>query len=514
MVWCFYTHCADVKNSALENIWEMDIVGRLKVQPTPKYSYQVALSLISKDPPTEVVDSEEVLNRTSLVDKDAYLGNFNGDNGFEEMEILAERYGIVLMATCVAIPVVLSWLRFLPLPQPLISKFYAIVIDPPLFKLVSLDFPTHTPLDSCYLHAAGMLAFCHLLQFYLDHLTGEGAYAEESKLDYWTWGIMATLALVLLIPLSILPLRQKMYEAFLASHIQWGYQTWIWITFAFWIFDRFLARPSRLVQNGVKRATVAVIDEDYLQLTIPRVEAEGHRFWENHPFSVAKVSSSPIHPQKAQSHNSSNNANEDENKVPKTTDLEQFSGDTTIPGLVIFVRRHTGLTSLLSAHANSATGIPVLVEGSYGPQASILPSPAPYPTIEYPNIICVAGGVGVIGVLSCLDYSPSVMGLGGKKKLFWGVRTEPLVQAARDIIPKVHHGEDGQENWNDFDVSISVGKRFDLDAVLKEELGSVTGGTTVVVCGPSGMADEVGVAVTELGKGGCVVRLIEESFAW
>ncbi|KAM6511370.1 hypothetical protein FALCPG4_016375 [Fusarium falciforme] len=618
MAWCFHTHCADEKNSTLENIWEMDIVGRLKIQPTPKYSYQVALALAAKDPPTEVVDKEEVLNKTSLVDEDAWLANFNGDNG------------IVLMATCVAIPVVFSWLRFLPLPQSLVSKFYATVIDPPLFGryhavpvlglgfvptrgqglfvayiwiiniiLSAVGYKVRDPMSwygsleqqlIAYIsNRVGLLSFANLalavlfssrnnlllfvtnwshstfllihrwiavicmlqaclhsaiyLQFYLDPLTGEGAYAEESKLDYWIWGIVATLALVLLMPLSILPLRQKLYEAFLASHIvlallsmigcmlhifyryewQWGYQTWIWITFAFWIFDRFLARPLRVVQNGVKRAIVTVIDEDYLQLTIPRVEAEGHvylyfptltwRFWENHPFSVAAVSCGPTHSPKTQSHNGSDDVNEEEKKAPGT-DLERFSADATIPGLVIFVRRHTGLTSLLSAQANLSTGIPVLVEGSYGPQASILPSPAPYPTIEYPNIICVAGGVGVTGVLPCLDRNPSVMGLRGKKKLFWGVRTEPLVQAVRDIIPQVHHGEDGHEDWNDFDVSISVGKRFDLNAVLAEELGSVTGGTTVVVCGPSGMADEVRVAVTELGKKGSVVRLIEESFAW
>ncbi|KAH7239822.1 ferric reductase like transmembrane component-domain-containing protein [Fusarium solani] len=577
MAWCFHTHCTDEKNSTLENIWERDIVGRLKIQPTPKYSYQVALALAAKDPPTEVLDKEEVLNRTSLVDEDAWLANFNGDSGFEQMEILAERYGIVLMATCVTIPVVFSWLRFLPLPQSLVSKFYATVIDPPLFGryhavpvlglgfvptrgqglfvayiwiiniiLSAVGYKVRDPMSwygsleqqlIAYIsNRVGLLSFANLalavlfssrnnlllfvtnwshstfllihrwiavicmlqaclhsaiyLQFYLDPLTGEGAYAEESKLDYWVWGIVATLALVLLMPLSILPLRQKLYEAFLASHIvlallsmigcmlhifyryewQWGYQTWIWITFAFWIFDRFLARPLRLMQNGVKRAIITVIDEDYLQIAIPRVEAEGHvylyfptltwRFWENHPFSVAAVSSGPTYSQKAQPHNGSDNANEDEKK------------------------------------------------------ASILPSPGPYPTIDYPNIICVAGGVGVTGVLPCLDRSPSVMGLRGKKKLFWGVRTEPLVQAVRDIIAHVHHGEDEQENWNGFDVSISVGKRFDLDAVLKKELESVTDGTTVVVCGPSGMADDVRVAVTELGKGGCVVRLTEESFAW
>lgn len=535
------------------------------------------------------------------------------------------------MATCAAIPVVFSWLRFLPFPQSLVSKLYATVIDPPLFGryhavpvlglgfvptrgqglfvayiwiiniiLSAVGYKVRDPMSwygsleqqlIAYIsNRLGLLSFANLalavlfssrnnlllfvtnwshstlllihrwiavicmlqaclhsaiyLQFYLDPLTGEGAYADESKLDYWIWGIVATLALVLLMPLSILPLRQKLYEVFLTSHIvlalllmigcmlhifyryewQWGYQTWIWITFAFWIFDRLFARPFRLAQNGVKRAIVAIIDEDYLQLTIPSVEAEGHvyldfptltwRLWENHPFSVASVSFGLTQSRRAQSQNGSDKANDDEKKLSRTTNLEQFPGDAGIPGLVIFIRRHTGLTSLLSAHANSTMGIPVLVEGSYGSHVSILPSLAPYLTIEYLNIICVAGGVGVSGILPCLDHGPGIMGLPGKKKLFWGVRTEPIMHAVRNIIPHVHHGEDGQESWNDFDVFISVGKRFNLDLVLKEELGNVTGGTTVVVCGPSGMADEVRVAVTELGKGGCVVRLVEESFAW
>lgn len=32
---------------------------------------------------TEVFESEAALNKTSLVDKDSWLGNFNGDKGFE-----------------------------------------------------------------------------------------------------------------------------------------------------------------------------------------------------------------------------------------------------------------------------------------------------------------------------------------------------------------------------------------------------------------------------------------------
>ena len=191
--------------------------------------------------------------------------------------------------------------------------------------------------------------------------------------------------------------------------------------------------------------------------------------------------------------------------------MELHTRDAEVSGLVIFVRRHGGLTSLLASASNLNRSIPVLVEGSYGPQASIVPHS---PAIEYPNIICVAGGVGITGVLPYVDSRPSTTGLEGKKKLLWGVRTEPLVDAVRSIIPRVTNDTNSQELWNDFGVAISVAKRFDIDSVLKEELDGVVGGTIVVVCGPAGMADDVRVAVTKLGQQGLVVKLIEESFAW
>jgi hypothetical protein len=95
LAWCFHTHCPDIKNSTLERVWEMDIVGRKKVQPSPKYSYQVALALAHESPPTEIVDSEAVLNKTSLVDEAVWQSNFNADYVFEKMEAVTEKYGQV-----------------------------------------------------------------------------------------------------------------------------------------------------------------------------------------------------------------------------------------------------------------------------------------------------------------------------------------------------------------------------------------------------------------------------------
>jgi hypothetical protein len=391
------------------------------------------------------------------------------------------------------------------------------------------------------------------LQMYLEPFSDPGAFEEESKLDYWIWGVVATLALVLLMPLSILPLRKKLYEAFLASHVvlavlsmigcmlhiyyryewQWGYQTWVWIAFAFWLFERFVARPLRLTRNGVKRAFVTVIDDDYLQIDIPGVEGDGHaylyfptltwRVWENHPFSVAAVSSGATSrpPSSPCSISSNQDVNSSPTKDEKTSPLSTSTHHLPhphhhpTPGLVLFIRTHHGLTSHLLKHADSSpTGIPVLVENSYGPHMSVVEPQPSRQSLKYPNLICIAGGVGITGVLPFLSDAPDFS--WGRKKLFWSVRTEPLVRAVRGVVGNVTRDDDagGREAWGGTEVTVSVGKRFDIDALLTEELGGVVGGTTVAVCGPARMADEVRVAVTRLGKRGVVVRLIEESFSW
>jgi hypothetical protein len=66
----------------------------------------------------------------------------------------------------------------------------------------------------------------------------------------------------------------------------------------------------------------------------------------------------------------------------------------------------------------------------------------------------------------------------------------------------------------DIDVAVSIGERFHLAQLLGLELQQNKGGTTVVVCGPAGMADKTRLVVTDLARYGTVVRLSEESFAW
>lgn len=651
LAWCISTHCDGVSTSKLEEFWASNVVGSLANQPTPKYSYQKSLQLIT-EPPTSIISTDSTLDAPSLVDEEVYLSSYNGNHGFENMEVKSSRYGysdllnlhdliasidhidrLVLLLTCTTIPIAFSWLRFLPLPPSVVSKFYAYVIDPPLFgsyhavPVLGLGFvPTRgqalfiayiwvinvvlsavgyeiiTPnswysttsdqLLSFIANRVGVLSFVNLAitilyssrNNVLLHLSSwshstfllvhrwvaficmlqaclhsvlyvriyrqkdAADYAAERQLEYWIWGVIATLCLAIMIPSSVLWVRKRAYETFLASHIvlavlgtigcmlhiyyrfawQWGYEVWVWIAFAVFIFDRFLARPWRSARNGRKTAFVSIVDNDYLKVDIPAVEAHGQaylyfptltwRIWENHPFSVAALSGVQLpEPSLASETNSKSDtplsgSPEAEKQITRTnTSLDK----PRVAGITFYIRRMGGFTEKLAQHAKLGQGTTVLVESSYGPeQMSIVPSPTSQPTIDYPNLICIAGGVGITAVLPLLNRSDGSLAPFGKTKLFWGVRTEPLVASVENMLGQEGTRHDGKAKWRNVDVSISIGERFNLRTVLENEVRGAVGGTTVVVCGPPGMADEVRLAVTGLARHGAIVRLSEESFSW
>ena len=54
---------------------------------------------------------------------------------------------------------------------------------------------------------------------YLDKYVHTGTHATETQLPYWVWGVVATLCMSILLPSSILPIRESLYEFFLAWHV-------------------------------------------------------------------------------------------------------------------------------------------------------------------------------------------------------------------------------------------------------------------------------------------------------
>ncbi|KAK5722785.1 hypothetical protein LTR15_006018 [Elasticomyces elasticus] len=367
-----------------------------------------------------------------------------------------------------------------------------------------------------------VLQACIHSALYLQMYTQNGNdYAAESKLPYWYWGIISTLAMVIIIPLSMLQFRQKLYEAFLAAHIvlallagvayyyhivyrfqhQWGYETWIYIFFGIWAFDR-LVRILKMARHGLRLAQVTIIDEDYVQLSVRNVSASGHaylyfptltwRVWENHPFSVATSLLPGASP--PQEHLDENRALQ---KSAEATTLalghEKFRDDHP----TISTPRHRidllqlGLLSLSWSRLLTVAANP---EDSAG---AILGSNA--------RLLCIAGGVGITAIM------PVVSGHHDSRVVYWGARSQALVDAVRCT-------------WDDtalagVDMNVVVGEPLDVDTILEQELRNeahVQTSIAVVVSGPASLADAVRIAVARHAQmaDAAVIKFVEESYSW
>jgi predicted ferric reductase len=364
-------------------------------------------------------------------------------------------------------------------------------------------------------YIATLQAILHSI-VYLRMRIESGTHATESKLPYWIWGAVATISMSVLIPTSVLPLRKKLYELFLVWHIalsilsvagcylhilyrfqhQWGYEIWMFAAFAVWGFDRIM-RIARLARNGVKKATITLIDDDYVRVNIEGVSGGGHaylyfptltwRVWENHPFSVA----STILPLPTGRKDSQSDEDIEKNgtlvsRVKISDDGSETSSShrSAKIGLTFLLRTRGGLTAQIRSHLS----LPVLVESPYGAHEDLS---------SYPTLICIAGGVGITAVVPFLRVHP------GERKLFWGSRSHALVDDNRDALAGV-------------DKELYIGKRMVVADVLEKELGGGSEDAVVVVSGPPGMADEARMAVNSLGRrnGKGSIKLIEESFSW
>lgn len=273
---------------------------------------------------------------------------------------------------------------------------------------------------------------------------------------------------------------------------------WMFVAMAVWGFDRVM-RIAKLVRNGVRTAIVTVIDEDYVRVDITGVVGDGHaylyfptltwRVWENHPFSVVAT---PIrHAERPEIEDIASGS--DVEKKLKTaiqptsssvdSHLRRSSASATEVGMSFLVRVQKGLTSKLA----SRTSIPVLIESPYRSHTS---------TSEYSHLVCIAGGVGVTAVLLYLRSHP------GNKKLLWGVRSPGIVEEMKDSLAGVEK-------------EVFLVERMNVRSALEREVSITKGKVLVVVSGPEGLADEVRVVVSELGRRkGVSVSLVEEAFSW
>ncbi|EAQ90388.1 hypothetical protein CHGG_02323 [Chaetomium globosum CBS 148.51] len=358
LAWCIKSHCPDhLTISQLEEFWEMNVAGRNDEQPLPKYSYQDALARITTTP-TTTYNSSSVLNGTQLVDEFFYSMVYGSLEGIEINIALDNQYAKFyahvidppVFGTRHAVPVLFG-LGLVPTRGQALFIFYIWAINiilsavaykitwpnlcfanlilallysrqvlgtRSLFLFAATTSNIQTSRNNLLLHVTSwsrstfilvhrwiavicILQACLHSALYLQmyDTMGPGMLTMESAYPYWYWGIIGTLAMVLILPGSVLPVRQRAYEFFLDWHLvwallaiigcflhvyfryhwQWGYEIWVAVAFAVWAFDWLLARPLRIARAGFNnRAYITIIDDDYLRIDVPGVEATGQTY--------------------------------------------------------------------------------------------------------------------------------------------------------------------------------------------------------------------------------------------
>ncbi|KAE8314420.1 ferric reductase like transmembrane component-domain-containing protein [Aspergillus transmontanensis] len=354
-----------------------------------------------------------------------------------------------------------------------------------------------------WIAAICVIEACLHSAIYLQIYSAKDEHASESQCAYWYWGIVATLAMVVIVPGSMLQVRRQFYEFFLAWHViffllamvgcclhiyyrynfQWGYENWIYIALAVWGFERGM-RILRFARHGICTAQVSIVDDEYIKLEIPGVAAEGDvylyfptltwRVWENHPFSVmtdvscgSDTGSSAIRitTDKGRLPISWSEKGEDLDKIS----LSEISNTPCQRGLVFYIRTQSGITKYLRG---TKSKFPVLVESSYHPVALSKPNAS-----DMTNIIAIAGGVGVTAL------APILMRHEGWHRLFWAVRSKPLADSVAASL--------GADRFDRLNSVTFLNSRMDISRILQEEVSRCAGTeVAVIVSGPARMADE------------------------
>lgn len=347
-------------------------------------------------------------------------------------------------------------------------------------------------------------------------------YPAEAEKEYWIWGAVATVALMILVLSSGLYVRSALYEFFLASHIilsvfvlvgcwyhiyywlplAWGYEAWIYGACAVWFFDR-LFRLGRLLKAGLRRSRVVDLGEGYLRIDIddlrwgsqPGIHVYTYfpttnklRPWENHPFSIIPtallaprgglVSGSPIPTDSA-----------DLEKRDATQERTKAVRDgSTMAGVTLLVKKAAGATKLIGP----SPGLLTLLDGPYTNTSNA------NRLLKCDRLLLVAGGIGITGVIPYVSLHPNV-------KLCWSVKqtAECLVRELSDALQRVEEKD------------VRVGRRLDVDSVVVEEAEAGWTKVGVVVSGPGGLCDDVRAAVVVTARNSKVVFELEvDAYSW
>ncbi|EER33102.1 conserved hypothetical protein [Candida tropicalis MYA-3404] len=335
-------------------------------------------------------------------------------------------------------------------------------------------------------------------------------FAEDAKMPYIYWGIIATISGGLLWLQAILFLRRRWYEIFLFFHIAmatlyicgtWihvddlGYVWFCYPAVAVWCFDR-LVRILRLVWFGFPKAQITLISNDTIKIVIPKPSywysvPGGHAyisifrlscFWQSHPFTFVDAPDSK--------------------------------------NIILFCKVKGGMThglyQYLAKQPDQTASIRVSVEGPYG---------EPTAARHSDSAVYIAGGNGIPGLYSEAMYATRRLHSDSKKtlKLIWIIRdysmlnwfheelqslrttcvqttiyvTKPNMNPSSEDEKKV----EPKDSEEDVDEEESIKSKLShiefregrpsIEEIVVDEIKEANGSVAFVTCGHPAMVDEV-----------------------
>lgn len=425
----------------------------------------------------------------------------------------------------------------------------------PLIAWLQISFDTFNLFHRWIGRLAAIESIIHTIAWVIvQHAAGgwESIWRRITGETFIASGVIGTLAFVIIIIVSVSPLRHAFYETFLVFHIILAFiaivGTWVhcaaahmpgglpqlsWMVaiFIIWMLERTVRMLRLAYYNWSSRgwsseALVEPLPCNATRVTIalPRyvdvkpgthayIRISGLSVWENHPFSIAWVEHKPIR-----------------GSLPITEkqELVRTSAANMRTKVSFIIGAQTGFTKKLHDKAQ-LVGRPSTMgayfEGPYAGHHSLN---------SYGHAVLIAGATGITHQLSYLK--PLIEGFNNgtvatrRIVLVWIIRDMEALEWIRPYMDEILRLPRRREILQiqlyitrpklgtqvasaSETVQMFVG-RPNITSLLTREVGSQIGAMAVSVCGPGALADDVRSAVRQVQDEGTVVDFVHEAFTW
>ncbi|MCJ1402705.1 hypothetical protein MMC11_005926 [Xylographa trunciseda] len=421
----------------------------------------------------------------------------------------------------------------------------------PLISLFGLSFDTFNLFHRWGGRIVIVEALAHTVAWGINEHAAKGwdginsAFATSSFIQF---GLIGTVALLIMLFQSPSAIRHAFYETFLHCHQVLALIALICIFYhakigllpqlpyviaiiCIWSYDR-LFRWARILyrnvslRNGLTKITVEALPGDACRVTcfLPRpwfynpgmhayIYLPAVSLWMSHPFSIAWSSTRVVRPT-------------DEKLPLSTADFALPSRPCT--SLSFIIAKRSGMTAslyaLAASHPSRSIQLSGLLEGPYGPAHSLH---------SYGTVLLFAGGAGITHQLGHVRALLAAYAAGTtavrRITLVWTVRSAEQLEWVRPWMDDMLAMPGRREALN---VLLFITKpatsreirspservrmfpgRPKPQWLVEEAWRKRVGAMSVGVCGPGALADDVRAAVRGLDTGG-VVDFWEEAFTW